>query len=57
MLPVLAEAEHVPEAFLADLERIYLNNAPCSFRKWDNIIERLKLDYEENGVLKGGAAE
>ena len=57
MLPVLAEAENVPEAFLADLERIYLNDAPCSIRKWNNIIERLMLDYEELGVLKGGAAE
>lgn len=57
MLPVLTEAENIPEAFLADLERIYLNHAPCSFRKWNNIIERLKLDYEESGVLKGGAAE
>ena len=47
----------MPEAFLSDLERIYLYNAPCSFRKWNNIIERLRLDYEENGVLKGGAAE
>lgn len=57
MLPVLAEAENIPDAFLADLERIYLNDAPCSFRKWNNIIERLLLDYEELGIVKGGAAE
>ena len=57
MLPVLAEADTLPEAFLADLERIFVNGAPCSFRKWSNIIDRLILDYEELGVLKGGAAE
>jgi len=57
MLPVLTEAEDIPDAFLADLERIYLNHAPCSFRKWNNIIERLLLDYEEQGIVKGGAAE
>lgn len=57
MLPVLTETEDIPEAFLQDLERIYVNGAPCSFRKWNNILERLMLDYEENGTLKGGAAE
>ena len=57
MLPVLAEAENVPEAFLSDLERIYLNQAPCSFRKWHNIIERLLLDYQELGIVKGGTEE
>jgi hypothetical protein len=57
ILPVLDTAENVPAAFLSDLEQIYLNNTPCSFRKWNNIIERLMIDYEENGVLKGGAAE
>ena len=57
MLPVLAEAENVPEAFQLDLERIYVNGAACSFHKWNNILERLMLDYEEMGILKGGAAE
>ena len=57
MLPILAEAENIPDAFLADLERIYLNGAPCSLRKWNNIIERLLLDYEEIGTVKGGSAE
>lgn len=57
MLPVLADTEDIPEAFLQDLERIYVGGAPCSFRKWNNILERLMLDYEENGTLKGGAAE
>ncbi|MCR5717897.1 MAG: hypothetical protein K6F80_02545 [Oscillospiraceae bacterium] len=57
MLPVLAEADEIPDSFLADLERIYINNAPCSFRKWSNIIDRLLLDYEELGIVKGGASE
>ncbi len=57
MLPMLADAEDVPDAFLSDLERIYVNGAACSFRKWNNILERLMLDYEEMGILKGGAAE
>ena len=57
MLPMLADAEDVPDAFLSDLERIYVNGAGCSFRKWNNILERLMLDYEEMGILKGGAAE
>lgn len=57
MLPALTAADHVPEAFLNDLERIYVGGAACSFRKWNNIIERLLLDYEELGILKGGAAE
>lgn len=55
MLPVLAEAEFVPEPFLSDLEHIYVDGAPCSFRKWNNIFERLMLEYDEQGILKGGA--
>lgn len=57
MLPVLAEAENVPSSFLNDLEHIYIDGASCSFRKWNNIFERLMLDYDEAGVLKGGADE
>lgn len=57
MLPVLTDAKKIPEAFLFDLERIYISGAPCSFRKWNNILERLMLDYEELGIVKGGAAE
>ena len=57
MLPVLAEAAHVPSSFLNDLENIYINGAPCSFRKWNNIFERLMLDYDEAGILKGGDEE
>ena len=56
MLPVLTEAENVPSPFLNDLERIYIDGAPCSFRKWNNIFERLMLEYDETGVLKGGDA-
>ncbi len=57
MLPVLTAAKDVPAPFLSDLEHIYLGGSVCSFRKWNNIFERLMLDYEELGILKGGAAE
>ena len=51
MLTALQNAEGIPESFVNDMERIYLNNAECSTRRWNNLFERLVLDYQEQNLI------
>ena len=51
MLTALQNAEGIPESFVNDMERIYLNDAECSTRRWNNLFERLVLDYQEQNLI------
>ncbi len=51
MLTALQNAEGIPESFVNDMERIYLNGAECSTRRWNNLFERLVLDYQEQNLI------
>lgn len=51
MLTALQNAEGIPESFVNDMERVYLNGAECSTRRWNNLFERLVLDYQEQSLI------